>query len=277
MKNYHKILGLEPGASAEEIKKAYRSLANRYHPDKHVGSSDAAKMEEKFKEVKQAYEALTSNKHTDFQESMPHEPGMFTDMDQIIEAMRRAHQNRANTIPMVTLRVDLPTAFRGTVLPINVYGKSIGYRLRPGMPSGVVFQDEVPIDDKSKPVQIRLLIVHPNFTFRQEGSFDGQNFSGDLETQVEVDAIEIMLGAWKKVTNFTGEELNIRIPRGFEFQRQKLRLAGQGYLNWKNDGPVGRADIFVRVVPKITPIEIIDPNLVEQLYTETRPKSETPK
>src|SRR5467141_296794 len=54
-RDYYEVLGVEKGAGEEEIKKAYRKLAVKYHPDKNPGDKAA---EEKFKELGEAYEAL---------------------------------------------------------------------------------------------------------------------------------------------------------------------------------------------------------------------------
>jgi len=55
-KDYYKVLGVEKTASAEEIRKAFRKLAMKYHPDKNPGNKQA---EEKFKELNEAYEVLS--------------------------------------------------------------------------------------------------------------------------------------------------------------------------------------------------------------------------
>lgn len=55
MENYYDILGVNKNATADEIKKAYRNLAFKYHPDRNQGNAEA---EEKFKKISAAYDVL---------------------------------------------------------------------------------------------------------------------------------------------------------------------------------------------------------------------------
>ena len=54
--DFYRVLGVEKSASAQEIKKAYRKLALKYHPDHNPGDKAA---EEKFKQISEAYEVLS--------------------------------------------------------------------------------------------------------------------------------------------------------------------------------------------------------------------------
>lgn len=57
-RDYYEVLGVEKGASLEDIKKGYRKLAIKYHPDRNPGDKEA---EEKFKEATEAYEVLSDD------------------------------------------------------------------------------------------------------------------------------------------------------------------------------------------------------------------------
>lgn len=60
-KDYYGILGIQKGASEDEIKKAYRKQALKYHPDKNKSPN----AEEKFKEIAEAYDVLSDAKKKD--------------------------------------------------------------------------------------------------------------------------------------------------------------------------------------------------------------------
>ncbi len=60
-KDYYKILGVERNANKDEIKRAYRKLALKTHPDRNPGNSKA---EERFKEINEAYQVLSDSRKT---------------------------------------------------------------------------------------------------------------------------------------------------------------------------------------------------------------------
>jgi curved DNA-binding protein CbpA len=78
-RDYYEVLGVPRNASGEDIKKAYRKLAMKYHPDRNVGG-DASKAEEKFKECKEAYEALSDPRKRATYDAYGH-TGLNTDFD----------------------------------------------------------------------------------------------------------------------------------------------------------------------------------------------------
>lgn len=61
----YRILGVSRDASDEEIKKAYRRLSRRYHPDANINNPNKAQAEEKFKEIQQAYDQIMKERQGD--------------------------------------------------------------------------------------------------------------------------------------------------------------------------------------------------------------------
>ena len=66
-RDYYEVLGISKGASASDIKKAYRKMAKKYHPDTNAGDEAAA---EKFKEVSEAYSVLNDPEKRNFMISL---------------------------------------------------------------------------------------------------------------------------------------------------------------------------------------------------------------
>ena len=60
----YRVLGIDRSASEEDIKKAYRRLSRKYHPDANINNPNKAQAEEKFKEVQQAYDQIMKERET---------------------------------------------------------------------------------------------------------------------------------------------------------------------------------------------------------------------
>lgn len=60
--NPYAVLGISPSASNDEVKKAYRELSRKYHPDSYVNNPLASLAEEKFKEVQEAYDQIMKDR-----------------------------------------------------------------------------------------------------------------------------------------------------------------------------------------------------------------------
>lgn len=104
MNEYYRILGIKEGSSKEEIKKAYRTLSKKYHPDLNPNNKEA---EENFKKVSEAYEILTGKQKPKNQEPFGGNP--FT---QTIY--------KARPLKLV-IELTLEEAYHGVTKTINYY------------------------------------------------------------------------------------------------------------------------------------------------------------
>lgn len=64
--NPYQVLGLSPSASDDEVKKAYRNLSKKYHPDSNIGNPNQAEYTKKFKEVQTAYKTIMDDRKRGF-------------------------------------------------------------------------------------------------------------------------------------------------------------------------------------------------------------------
>ena len=73
--NPYEVLGVSPSASNDEVKRAYREMSRKYHPDSYVDNPLSGLAEEKFKEIQEAYDQI-----------MKEREGGFSDLTQVVSS-----------------------------------------------------------------------------------------------------------------------------------------------------------------------------------------------
>jgi curved DNA-binding protein len=290
-KDYYKILGVERGAAEEDVKKAYRKLARKYHPD--VSKEQNAK--EKFQEVSEAYETLRDKEKRAAYDSLgsgfrPGQdfrppPDWFDrfgsgraedlrdiDLSDLFEQMgifgragtRRGGFGRNVPIPgedyEAPVRITLEEAARGAEREFQINGKT----LRARIPKGAVDGQRLRLRGKGgsgmnggPAGDIYLQIVlEPHPLYKARGH--------DLELELPVTPWEAALGAQVEVPTLEGR-VTLKVPPGSK-GGQKLRLAGKGLP--KPGG--GAGDLYAM-------LEIVVPGTLtereKKLYEELRAAS----
>ena len=133
--DYYATLGVQRGASAEEMKRAYRKLAMQYHPDRNSGD---AKAEAKFKELNEAYDVLKDDQkrgaydrfgHAAFENGGPSagggggfgfEGGLGDIFDQMFGGGGRRSERQGGADIRAAVEIDLSEAFTGTKANVRV-------------------------------------------------------------------------------------------------------------------------------------------------------------
>jgi curved DNA-binding protein CbpA len=149
MKNYYEILGVAEDASLDDIKKAYRKLANKHHPDK--GGDEA-----QFKEVNEANSVL-SDLAQRRQYDLKRSHGANSEEMSIEEMLSRMRGqfHQFQEVPSVQLKVDIKKMFEGCTIPLNLFGSRVEYKVKPGLPPGVTYQDTVKIGEEEKRINVQ--------------------------------------------------------------------------------------------------------------------------
>jgi curved DNA-binding protein len=276
--DFYQTLGVSEGASQDEIKKAYRKLANQHHPDK--GGDQA-----KFKDISVAYDTLgdaqkraeyDQQRHNPFgQGGNPfggdgsqfhfHTGNPFGDIfggahpfGDIFGRQHRAHKNKDLNIQCSVSFID---SFTGKQLEANFRlpsGKNQNVVIN--VPPGVNHGDTIRypnLGDDSIPNMPR---GHLNVTVLVKPDPNYRRINDDLVTFVEITPIEAMIGCTKKIKTLSGTELNLDIRAGIEHDAE-FASGGHGFPNVNNPNMKGR---FISVI-KIKPVSVIDPALVRRL------------
>lgn len=119
-KDFYEVLELPKTASADEIKKAYRKLAHKYHPDKNLGDPTT---EEQFKEVKRAYEILSDVTKRAAYDQFGHggvDNNARQQHDAYNEAFKRAFNEQHHRTMQLQVGITLEQAIRGGNITVDV-------------------------------------------------------------------------------------------------------------------------------------------------------------
>lgn len=247
-RDYYEILGVAKDSSDEDIKKSYRKLAMKYHPDRNQG--DAAKAaEEKFKEAKEAYECLSDpqkraaydqfghqstdpNFNRGFNGGNPfaHGQNVHVDLGEIFGGMfgggnpfggifgQRQPQHKRQIIT-----ISLEEAFKGKQVRLN---GGISFNIPAGVRSGTRFLSEDTI------YQIE---VQNHHKFKRSND--------DLLVDIEINSIEAMLGIEAQIDHLDNSTLQFTVPAGIN-SGQIVRLGSKGMQNPEVNH---RGDLLIRV------------------------------
>ena len=275
VRNYYEMLGVDKNAPSNEIKKAYRTLAIKYHPDRNLGNKAA---EEKFKDINEAYEVLSDQtRRVQYDQSL--KPKSFfrgnaaNNRGGATSSTATRSRNRVptdnyrperikrtrvvNSRPQrrdieAKLTLGLDEAYRGGKRKIRLED---GRSLEVDMPSGMFNGQRIRLRGQGiegGDLYLKITVArHPFFEIQ----------GGNIYCQIPITPTEAILGSAIEVPTIDGL-VKVTVPNGVR-SGQRLRLANKGYF----EKPGERGDQLVEI-QIVTPKEIT--NQEKELYEQLR-------
>lgn len=288
--DYYKTLAVDKKATDVEIKKAYRKLARKYHPDLNPNDKEA---EKKFKEINEANEVLSNSenrkKYDEFGENWKHadeykttgkqqqyhgggQPNGFgsfgggPEYSDFFESMfgRRASRSRSRTSSFrgkdynVELHLDIKDVYTEHKRTLTIHGKNIRLTIPAGVESGQVIKingyGEAGSGDGPKGDLYITFFIDNKTNFKLDKS--------NLYTDVVLDLYDALLGGEIMINTFDGKA-KLMVKPGTQ-NGTKIKLKGKGFPIYKKKGQFG--DLFLTFQIKIpTDLSEKEKELIKEL------------
>ena len=279
-KDYYKVLGVERDATQETIKKTYRKLAMKYHPDQNKGNKQA---EEKFKDINEAYEVLSDPKKRERYDQLGSSysqwqnqggrPGGFNWNDWVTNQGGRGASvdtggfgdafggfsdffsaifggmptGRATTrtparphVIEQKVQITLDEAYRGTQRQFSIGDRKIEVKIPAGSSNGTKVRVAGAVPSASSTQKSDLHLI---IDVMPDPRFAVQG--SDLVTEVRVDLYTAVLGGAVTVSTLSGD-VRLSIPAGTQ-PGQKIRLTGRGLPKLKEPQNFGDLYALIKV------------------------------
>jgi len=281
-KDYYKVMGVDKGATTEEIKKAFRKLAVKYHPDKNPGDKKA---EERFKEITEANEVLSDpakrKKYDELGENWKQYEdqaaqgggyygggagrqqggfnmedfggtgGGFSDFFESIfgggggfgNSGRKSNRPSKGHDFQTEMDISLEEAFNGGPKQISLNGQVLKLTLKPGIHEGQVIRLKGKGAEGVGGGAAGDLLITIHIAKHPRYEINGDDFSFDQP----IDVYTAVLGG-KVAVQLIDKQIMMDIPGGTD-SGKKFRLKGMGMRRFEK--PETRGDAYVRIQIKV--------------------------
>lgn len=278
--DYYKILGLEKSASADDIKKAYRKLARKYHPDMNPNDKEA---EKKFKEINEANEVLSNAenraKYDKYGENWKHgeeyeraqqqqrqqySRGGFSggdfgggeDFSDFFQSMfggagggfgRSSRGSASGKFKGQDVSAELTLSLRDAAKTHQQTFDINGKKVRITIPAGVYDGQQIKLKGHGNPGANGGPNGDLYITFNISEDKDFKREGDNLRTSVEIDLYTAVLGGDVTIHTLDGS-VNLKVKPETQ-NGTTVRLKGKGFPVYKKDGQFG--DLYVTYTVKI--------------------------
>ncbi|MCW8980754.1 MAG: J domain-containing protein [Altibacter sp.] len=295
--DYYKILGLDKGASAGDIKKAYRKLARKYHPDVNPNDAEA---EKKFKEINEAHEVLSNPEHRKKYDAYGKDWKHADDIERARQQQRQQQQYQSAYSGQnvydefegegfsdffesmfgggrassgggfggnvrfkgqdynAQLQLDLRDVYETHKRTLTVNGKNIRLTIPAGVEDGQVIKIKGHGGEGRNGGPKGDLYIQ----FQITNSTPFSRNKGDLYKTEPLDLYTAVLGGELEVETFTGK-VKLKVKPGTQ-PGSKVKLKGKGFPIYKKEGSFG--DLYITYTVSIpTKLSEKEKELFQQL------------